>query len=276
MFLSFTPPVSPWPHWRLWRLSQGKMDSEEERLLKEIRGVIDQFVLAAEEGNSAAKIRLGIEYKDGVGVPEDLVKAEEWLMKGVQGLVGVQEGPIREQRSRQNISPLAHLLRLAAEKGNVDAQIQFGIACMDGVNVQKDREKAEEWLMEGVKVLVDEQRSIENIPSSAMYSFLFHSETHVFFLLSSSQFFLGFHFLRSLPSAFSCVKDACKSPSIAPSNKIFSHVLQYRVANNMPTGKLWNISSCSWLRRHSLTTTVGLAGPVSTLATQASQRSTKE
>ena len=250
----------------------GEMDSETDQQLRfleeEFGRVVDQFVLAAEEGNSAAKIRLGIEYKDGVGVPEDLVKAEEWLMKGVQGLVGVQAGPIREQRSRQNISPLAHLLRLAAEKGNVDAQIQHGIACMDGVG-------AEEWLMEGVRGLVREQRSIENIPSSAMYVFLFYTETHVFFLLSS-QFFLRFHFLRSLPSAFSCVKDACKSPSIAPSNKIFSHVLQYRVANNMPTGKLRNISSCSWLRRHSLTTTVGLAGPVSTLATQASQRSTKE
>ena len=254
------------------------MDSEEERLLKkDIQSVVDQLLHAAEQGNVGAQILLGIECMVGVNVQKDREKAEEWLKKGVKVLIGVQDLEVlREQRSRQKISPLAYLLRLAAEKGNVDAQIQFGIACMDGVGLPEDREKAEEWLMEGVKVLVDEQRSIENIPSSAMYSFLFHSETHVFFLLSSSQFFLGFHFLRSLPSAFSCVKDACKSPSIAPSNKIFSHVLQYRVANNMPTGKLRNISSCSWLRRHSLTTTVGLAGPVSTLATQASQRSTKE
>ena len=68
---------------------------------------------------------------------EDLVKAEEWLKKGVQGLV-------RKQGPRQNISPLAHLLCLAAEKGNVDAQIRLGIEYMDGVGVQKDLEKAEE------------------------------------------------------------------------------------------------------------------------------------
>ena len=258
MFLSFTHPVSPWPHW--W-LSLGKMDSEEERLLKkDIQSVVDQLVLAAEQGNVGAQIRLGIECMVGVNVQKDLVKAEEWLKKGVQGPIGVQDLEVlREQRSRQKISPLAYLLRLAAEKGNVDAQIQFGIACMDGVGLPEDREKAEEWLMEGVRGLVREQRSIENIPRSAMYFFLFHTETHVFFLLSS-QFFLRFHFLRSLPSAFSCVKDACISPTIAPSNKICSHVSQYRVANNMPPGKLRNLSSCSWLQRHSLATTIGLAG----------------
>ena len=113
MFLSFTHPVSPWPHW--W-LSLGKMDSEEEHLLKEIRGVIDQFVLAAEHGNVGAQIRLGIECMVGANVQKDLAKAEEWLKKGVQGPIGVQ-GLIRE-----------------------------------------------EWLMEGVR----EQRSIENIPISAL------------------------------------------------------------------------------------------------------------
>ena len=115
----------------------------------------------------------------------------------------------------------------SAEQGNVGAQIRLGIECMVGANVPKDPVKAEEWLkkgvqgpigvqglireewlMEGVRGLVGEQRSIEYIPSSAMYFFLFHTETHVFFLLSSSQFFLRFHFLRSLPSAFSCVEDA--------------------------------------------------------------------
>ena len=93
------------------------MDSEQERLLKEeIRSVIDQFVLAAEQGNVGAQIRLGIECMVGVNVQKDLVKAEEWLKKGVQGLIGVQEGLIREQRSRQNISPLADCYVLRPSK----------------------------------------------------------------------------------------------------------------------------------------------------------------
>ena len=200
MFLSFTHPVSPWPHW--W-LSLGKMDSEEERLLKkDIQSVIDQLLHAAEQGNVGAQILLGIECMVGVNVQKDLAKAEEWLKKGVQGPIGVQDLEVlREQRSRQKISPLAYLLRLAAEKGNADAQIQFGIACMDGVGLPEDREKAEEWLMEGVKVLVDEQRSIENIPSSAMYSFLFIPKLmfSFFFLLN---FFLAFIFSVLCPQPF--------------------------------------------------------------------------
>ena len=180
------------------------MDSEEERLLKkDIQSVVDQLVHAAEQGNVGAQILLGIECMVGVNVQKDLEKAQEWLKKGVQELIGVQdlEG-LREQRSRQSISPLAYLLRLAAEKGNVDAQIQFGIACMDGVGLPEDREKAEEWLMEGVKVLVDEQRSIENIPSSAMYSFLFIPKLMFSFFFLLLNFFLAFIFSVLCPQPF--------------------------------------------------------------------------
>ena len=96
------------------------MDSEEERLLKkDIQSVVDQLLHAAEQGNVGAQILLGIECMVGVNVQKDREKAEEWLKKGVKVLIGVQdlEVLVREQRSRQKISPLAYLLRLAAEKG---------------------------------------------------------------------------------------------------------------------------------------------------------------
>ena len=73
---------------------------------------------------------------------------------------------------------------------------------MDGVGLPEDREKAEEWLMEGVKVLVDEQRSIENIPSSAMYSFLFIPKLMFSFFFLLLNFFLAFIFSVLCPQPF--------------------------------------------------------------------------
>ena len=46
----------------------------------------------------------------------------------------------------------------------------FGIAYMDGVGVQNDLEKAEEWLKKGVKGLIREQRSIEIIISFFIFA----------------------------------------------------------------------------------------------------------
>jgi hypothetical protein len=48
------------------------MDSEEERLLKKgIQSVVDQLVLAAEQGNVGAQILLGIECMVGVNVQKE-------------------------------------------------------------------------------------------------------------------------------------------------------------------------------------------------------------
>ena len=64
------------------------MDSEQERLLKEI---IRSVIAFGRAGNVGAQIRLCIECMVGANVPKDLVKAEEWLKKGVQELIGVQD-----------------------------------------------------------------------------------------------------------------------------------------------------------------------------------------
>ena len=64
------------------------------------------------------------EYIDGVGVPKDLGKAEKWSMKSMQG-------NIQKLRSRENTFTPAHWFSLAAEQGNVDAQIRLGIAYME-------------------------------------------------------------------------------------------------------------------------------------------------
>ena len=93
------------------------MNSEQARLLKEeIRSVIDQLVLAAEQGKVGAQIRLGIECMVGVNVQKDLVKAEKWLKKGVQGLIGVQEGLIRTTIQTKHFSTSTFFMACGRER----------------------------------------------------------------------------------------------------------------------------------------------------------------
>ena len=72
------------------------------------------FQAVAYLGNPTAMANLGVFYRDGLGVPQDYVKAREWLEK-------------------------------AAKKGDVGAMRNLGFLYLNGEGVARDNGKAREW-----------------------------------------------------------------------------------------------------------------------------------
>ena len=105
---------------------------------------------AAEQGNADAQARLGWMYDNGLGVPEDGVRAFAWYRKAAeQGNAIAQNnlGLMYEKGSGvlQDYAQAVVWYRRAAEQGNAMAQSNLGLMYEKGLGVLRDYVQAVAW-----------------------------------------------------------------------------------------------------------------------------------
>ncbi len=124
----------------LWRI--GTPDSYSEMI-----HVATSF---AEAGDGGAMGRLGRAYRDGKGVEKDLIKASEWMRMAADQNIRWAHWELFDILWRINTpESLKEMLERAvplAEAGNGEIQGRLGRAYRDGKGVDKDLNKAAEWM----------------------------------------------------------------------------------------------------------------------------------
>lgn len=106
---------------------------------------------AADQGNAQAKYYLALFYKHGIGLTQDVKRAEE-LFKEVAGKgyskfnMGVCYPGIKgyAKSKTKEISAIG-FYEYAANQGHPEAQYNLGVCYMSGIDVPKDTEKAKEF-----------------------------------------------------------------------------------------------------------------------------------
>ncbi len=100
----------------------------------------------AQQGDAAAQSAIGWMYFQGVGVPENLEKAAEWLQSSAnQGHYAGQTDLGLYFLFIEDYENAFYWLRQAAEQGVPMAQDQLGVLYEDGYAVEMDWEKAVMW-----------------------------------------------------------------------------------------------------------------------------------
>ena len=109
------------------------------------------YRLAAEQDYADAQYRLGVAYRDGEGVPEDLAQATRWFRMVAER--GDPEGQYELGRMYEsgegvpeNDAEAVRWYRLAAEQGHAGGQNNLGISYAEGLGVLRDPAEAERWL----------------------------------------------------------------------------------------------------------------------------------
>jgi TonB family protein len=111
----------------------------------------------AEAGDPAAQYRLGIDYRDGNGVPKNLARAHLWL--GLAALLssgdlrstaqtdlnGVAKGMTAAEIQEAERTGFAEVQRLA-DAGHAWAQFSLGVMLEEGKGVRPDRIEAHKWM----------------------------------------------------------------------------------------------------------------------------------
>ncbi|MCB5266468.1 MAG: hypothetical protein LHW41_09590, partial [Candidatus Cloacimonetes bacterium] len=109
----------------------------------------------AEAGDGGAMGRLGRAYRDGRGVEQDLDKAAEWMRKAADKNVKWAKNELCDILWKMNTADsLAEMLELVvplAESGDGRAMNQLARAYRDGKGVEKDLDKAAEWMEKAAK-----------------------------------------------------------------------------------------------------------------------------
>ncbi len=104
----------------------------------------------AETGDAGAMGRLGRAYRDGKGVEKDLNKATEWMRKATEKNVGWAKNELFDILVGINTpgsnSEAFDLIKKFAETGDAGAMGRLGRAYRDGKGVEKDLNKATEWM----------------------------------------------------------------------------------------------------------------------------------
>ena len=109
------------------------------------------FRKAAENGDVKAQHNLGMMYTKGEGVEQDYAEAVKWYRKAAD------QGGLRSQYSlgvmyyngvgvKQDYVEAAKWYRKAADKGYTMAQFNLGLMYRDGEGVKQNRTVAKEWL----------------------------------------------------------------------------------------------------------------------------------
>ena len=124
----------------LWRI-----DSPES--LKEMVSVAAAL---ADKGDGGAMGRMGRAYRDGKGVPRDLVEAAEWMRRSADLNVGWAKNELFDILWKINTpESLKEMISVAigfADKGDGGAMGRLGRAYREGKGVPRDLVKAAEWM----------------------------------------------------------------------------------------------------------------------------------
>lgn len=111
---------------------------------------VDQFRLAAEQGNAVAQYNLGLAYRLGQGVQRDYKEAAKWArLAAEQGFAPAQSilgAYYREGTGvQQDYKEAVKWFRLAAEQGFAAAQSDLGTFYANGQGAQQDYKEAVKW-----------------------------------------------------------------------------------------------------------------------------------
>ncbi len=112
---------------------------------------------AAQLGDADAMFRLALLYENGVGVPKDSGKADEYVRSAAK-----QDHPIAcfflgmkimsgAGEDREKIAQAVQLIGFAAESGEAQAQFVYGSLFQNGQGVEKDLAQAAGWYRRSAK-----------------------------------------------------------------------------------------------------------------------------
>lgn len=107
-------------------------------------------LMAAEQGLPAAQVKVGLSYKNGVGVAKDLAEALRWFQRAASG--GLESAGyeaawclLNGGKYIEDHGKAVALLHPLAQKGNPDAQYLMGEACFAGKGGRQSDKVAVQW-----------------------------------------------------------------------------------------------------------------------------------
>jgi len=106
---------------------------------------------AAEQGNLAAQLNIGIMYDDGIGVAENDAEAAKWFrLAAEQGDEQAQHNLGVMYEEGEGVAPshseAVKWYRMAAEQGYAPSQLNLGVMYAQGTGVSKNYVEAHKWL----------------------------------------------------------------------------------------------------------------------------------
>ena len=128
-------------------------DNNTEFLKQDYQEALKWFLKAAEQGESEAQYHLGEMYAMGKGVEKDETQAIEWYFKAAkQGNKEARRALASHGKKLENMQRnVVEDLRLAAERGEPEAQYKLGILYDTGDGVEQDKWEAVEWWRKAAK-----------------------------------------------------------------------------------------------------------------------------
>jgi len=112
--------------------------------------MMDFIIMSADRGCAESMGNLGRMYRDGKGVEKDLEKAAEWMRKAA--VAGVKWANIElsdillKMNTPESLGEMIDIIIPLAESGDGRAMNQLARVYRDGKGVEKDLEKAAEWM----------------------------------------------------------------------------------------------------------------------------------
>ena len=107
---------------------------------------LEQYTIAAENGDLLSQFNLGIFYKNGVLAKKDRIKSVQWLTKAAdKGHLGAQNELGTLYFNEKNYLEAKNWFQLAADKGNTFGMHNMGLLYYDGWGVEKDVKLARDW-----------------------------------------------------------------------------------------------------------------------------------
>ena len=128
----------------------GIMYNHGEGVPEDDAEAVHWYRLAAEQGHAEAQFHLGFMHDNGKGVPENDAEAVRWYrLAAKQGLGSAHHKIGRFDHDDEEDSPeddAARDVRLAAERGDVEAQLDLGYMHLYGEGVPEDLAEAARWI----------------------------------------------------------------------------------------------------------------------------------
>ena len=125
-------------------------DKKIDNYVGDVVASINVIIKLAELGNGNAMGRLGRAYRDGKGVEKDLDKAAEWMRKAADKDVDWAKNELFDILWRigtpESYEEMISVVTEFADKGDGNAMGRLGRAYRDGKGVEKDLNKAAEWM----------------------------------------------------------------------------------------------------------------------------------
>ena len=114
-----------------------------------VKEMIDRAQQQADAGNQEMMGRMGRAYRDGRGVPKDLVKSAEWFRKALpKNIWWTNEffDVLWAINTPESLKEMMNVIKPLVDRGDGNAMGRMGRAHRDGRGVGQDLNKAAEWM----------------------------------------------------------------------------------------------------------------------------------